>query len=74
MGHYYYNFDLQVRVSKKDYESDEAKRFGGFDAWHHLTCFAKLRAELGYFESADKLPGYKQLKKEDQQEAKQQIP
>lgn len=61
-------------MSKKDYESEEAKRYGGLDRWHHLACFANLRSELGYFESADKLPGFKQLKKEDQQEAKKQIP
>lgn len=61
-------------MAKKDYESEEAKRYGGLDRWHHLTCFANLRAELGYFESADKFPGFKQLKKEDQQEAKKQIP
>lgn len=64
----------EVRISKKDYESDIGKRYGGQDLWHHYTCFAKLRAELGYFESADKLPGFKSLKKEDQTEVLRQIP
>lgn len=65
---------LQVRVSKKDFESDVGMRYGGQDKWHHLTCFAKMRSELGYFEAADKLPGFKALSKNDQQEALKQLP
>lgn len=42
--------------------------------WHHVPCFAQIRAELGYFESADQLPGFKTLKKEDQAETKKQLP
>ncbi|XP_076264902.1 poly-(ADP-ribose) polymerase [Rhynchophorus ferrugineus] len=64
----------EVRVSKKDYESDIGKQIGGADQWHHLTCFAQLRSELGYFEDANKIPGFKQLKKNDQEEARKAIP
>lgn len=42
--------------------------------WHHVSCFAKLRAELAYFESADKLPGFAALGKEEQADAKKHIP
>ncbi|XP_028137799.2 poly [ADP-ribose] polymerase isoform X1 [Diabrotica virgifera virgifera] len=56
----------EVRISKKDYERDVGKKYGGQDLWHHVTCFAQVRADLGYFESGDKLPGFKGLKKEDQ--------
>ncbi|KAF5303926.1 hypothetical protein FQA39_LY01711 [Lamprigera yunnana] len=64
----------EVRVSKKDFESDVGKRYGGQDRWHHLTCFAKLRSELGYFESAEALPGFKALKKSDQATALKEVP
>ncbi|KAF2885554.1 hypothetical protein ILUMI_20622 [Ignelater luminosus] len=64
----------EIRISKKDFESDVGKKYGGQDLWHHATCFAKLRAELGYFESADKLAGFKTLSKADQEEVKKQIP
>uniref|UniRef100_UPI003134487B Poly-(ADP-ribose) polymerase n=1 Tax=Tribolium castaneum TaxID=7070 RepID=UPI003134487B len=64
----------EIRISKKDFETDIGKKYGGQDMWHHVTCFAQLRAELGYFESADQLPGFKSLKKEDQAETKKALP
>ncbi|XP_018335477.1 poly [ADP-ribose] polymerase [Agrilus planipennis] len=64
----------EVRISKKDYETEVGMKYGGQDMWHHLTCFAKLRSELQYFEGADKLPGFKTLNKEDQTVAKKEIP
>lgn len=42
--------------------------------WHHVSCFAQVRSDLAYYESGDKLPGFKSLKSEDQQEVKKQIP
>lgn len=63
----------EIRISKKDFESDVGRQIGGADQWHHLTCFAQLRSELGYFESGDKLPGFKSLKKEDQEEVKKAL-
>ena len=65
---------VQIRISKKDFESEVGKMYGGQDKWHHLTCFAKLRSELGYFESGDKLPGFNKLKAKDKDEVKKQLP
>ncbi|XP_072398728.1 poly [ADP-ribose] polymerase [Diabrotica undecimpunctata] len=56
----------EVRIAKKDFETEVGKKYGGQDLWHHVTCFAQVRSDLGYFESGDKLPGFKGLKKEDQ--------
>lgn len=64
----------EIRISKKDFETDVGKRYGGQDMWHHVTCFAKMRSELGYFESGNKLPGFKTLSKADQAEVVKQIP
>uniref|UniRef100_A0A2Z5U1X2 Poly [ADP-ribose] polymerase n=1 Tax=Reticulitermes speratus TaxID=60591 RepID=A0A2Z5U1X2_9NEOP len=64
----------EVRISKKDFESENAKMYGGQERWHHVECFAKLRDELEFWESGDCLPGIKSLKKEDQQLVKERLP
>nr|CAI5827669.1 unnamed protein product [Callosobruchus analis] len=64
----------EIRISKKDYESDIGAKYGGQDMWHHVQCFAQLRSELGYYESADKLPGFKGLSAKDQADVKKQLP
>ncbi|PSN54639.1 Poly [ADP-ribose] polymerase [Blattella germanica] len=64
----------EVRISKKDFESEGAKMYGGQDRWHHVECFAKLRDELEFWESGEDLPGIKTLKKEDQAMVKQNLP
>ena len=63
-----------MRISKKDFETEVGMKYGGQDMWHHLSCFAKLRSELGYFESAEALPGFKLLNKADQADAKKELP
>lgn len=64
----------ETRISKKDYESAEARRFGGLDRWHHVECFVKLRADLGYYGSGDELPGAEKLSKEDKNNLKTALP
>lgn len=56
----------ELRISKKDYESESARRYGGQDRWHHVECFLKLRNELGFFESGNMIPGFELLSKDDQ--------
>lgn len=41
--------------------------------WHHLKCFAQVRSDLQFYESGDKLPGFKSLKADDQKEVKKQL-
>lgn len=42
--------------------------------WHHLKCFAQVRSDLKYYESGDKLPGFKNMNDEDQAQIKKEIP
>lgn len=63
-----------MRVSRKDYESEEARRYGGIDRWHHLECFVKLRSEFQFYESGDALPGAKELSPEDRKTLKNALP
>ncbi|XP_011882597.1 PREDICTED: poly [ADP-ribose] polymerase isoform X2 [Vollenhovia emeryi] len=64
----------ETRISKKDYESEEARRFGGMDRWYHVECFAKLRADLGYYGRGSELPGATDLSKEDREKLEASLP
>jgi Poly(ADP-ribose) polymerase and DNA-Ligase Zn-finger region. len=70
---HYFLSQGEVRISKKDFESDNAKMYGGQERWHHVECFAKVRDELEFWDSGDCLPGIKSLKKEDQQLVKEKL-
>lgn len=64
----------EVRLSKKDYESEDARKFGGLDRWHHIDCFAKLRSELQYFDTGANIPGADTLEKDDLEKVKKALP
>ncbi|KAJ8686796.1 hypothetical protein QAD02_022590 [Eretmocerus hayati] len=64
----------EVRLSKKDYESEDARKFGGLDRWHHVDCFAKMRSELEFFDAGANLPGFASLSPEDQAAVKKSLP
>ncbi|XP_052769011.1 poly [ADP-ribose] polymerase 1-like [Mya arenaria] len=57
----------EVRISKKDYESQRAVMYGPVDLWHHVDCFVDNRDELGFSTdmNPDKIKGFQGLKKED---------
>ncbi|XP_044742670.1 poly [ADP-ribose] polymerase isoform X2 [Chrysoperla carnea] len=64
----------EIRISKKDFETDVGKRYGGQDMWHHLECFAKLRSSLLFFASGDCLPGFPMLNAEDKKLVREKLP
>lgn len=64
----------EIRISKKDFETDVGKRYGGQDMWHHLECFAKLRSSLLFFASGDCLPGFPMLSAEDKKLVREKLP
>lgn len=64
----------EVRIKKVVHDTEIGMKFGGQAIWHHVECFAQLRSELGWFETAEKLPGFKSLSKDEQQEARKHIP
>lgn len=57
-----------------DYDSDEARRFGGINRWHHLECFVKLRQDLGFLDLASSLSGFLSLKEVDRTNLKNLLP
>ncbi|XP_034111953.2 poly [ADP-ribose] polymerase [Drosophila nasuta] len=64
----------EVRVSKTVYDTEVGMKYGGQKLWHHLECFAKMRSEVGWFDTGENLPGYKQLSAEDKSEVKKYLP
>lgn len=64
----------EVRIKKVVHDTEVGMKYGGQAVWHHTECFAQLRSELGWFESAEKLPGFKQLSADDKQTVKKHIP
>ena len=60
----------EVRISKMDYTSDSARRYGPMPRWHHIECFLKLRDELQFFGAAVDLPGFYALPADTQEELK----
>lgn len=57
-----------------DYESEEARRFGGINRWYHLECFVKLREELGFLGLASSLCGYVHLNADDKANVSKLLP
>lgn len=57
----------EVRVSKKDFETQRAKMYGPQDLWYHIDCFVKDREELEFATdmNPEKITGFRTLKKED---------
>uniref|UniRef100_A0A182VQR6 Poly [ADP-ribose] polymerase n=1 Tax=Anopheles minimus TaxID=112268 RepID=A0A182VQR6_9DIPT len=64
----------EVRIKKVVYDTEVGMKYGGQALWHHAECFAKIRSDLGYFEKAEMLPGFRSMKKEDQAMLKKLLP
>lgn len=57
-----------------DFESHEARRFGGINRWYHFECFVKLREDLGFLDPGTSLNGFHSLKVEDKDNIKKLLP
>lgn len=74
--------DFEIRYAEPGQPPCDAccEKFGESDvcvgkiAYYHVDCFAKRRIELGWFLSADQLPGFGALDEEDREIGKQCIP
>ncbi|CAH2107562.1 unnamed protein product [Euphydryas editha] len=59
----------EIRVSKLAYDP----KYGDHPMWHHLNCFAEKKNEYLFLAGGEDLPGFKNLKKEDQKLVKETI-
>ncbi|KAF7995152.1 hypothetical protein HCN44_004624 [Aphidius gifuensis] len=63
-----------IRISKKDYDSEMGQKLNGVEAWHHVDCFVELRKSFDFYDSGDVLPGFKTLNKDDKKTIKTKLP
>lgn len=66
----------QIRIKKTVYDTDIALRFGSQAICHHVDCFAdaKVRSDVKWYESAEKLPGFEMLSDDEKATVLEQIP
>uniref|UniRef100_A0A182R0F8 Poly [ADP-ribose] polymerase n=1 Tax=Anopheles farauti TaxID=69004 RepID=A0A182R0F8_9DIPT len=64
----------ELRIKKVVYDTEVGMKYGGQPLWHHAECFSKIRADLGYFDKAESLPGFRSIKPEDQVQLKKWLP
>lgn len=50
------------------------KLFDGKATWYHVLCFARLRRELNWLQSAESLPGFNRLFEEDKEMINNYLP
>ncbi|GBM00807.1 Poly [ADP-ribose] polymerase 1 [Araneus ventricosus] len=62
----------EVRISKLD-DDPMKKHYGPSLLWYHVDCFIQRKQQIGFIDSADKLPGYNALTNADQEILKRKI-
>lgn len=63
----------EIRIMKVVYENQDETSFGKA-TWYHVYCFAYIRNEIGWMQSAESLPGFSRLAEEDKESLLIQIP
>ena len=48
----------EVRVGKKEYDSQRAKMYKPYIKWHHVLCFVEKREKLEYFDAGDAMASF----------------
>ena len=43
----------EIRLAKKEFDTQRAKMYGPQDLWHHVDCFVLKRLENGFTEEMD---------------------
>lgn len=56
------------------YDTEMGMRDGGEPSYYHVECFAQLRTELGWLESASLFAGFNMLSIEEQTTVQMHIP
>ena len=53
-----------VRIGKKEYNSQQSKKYKPYVQWHHVLCFVEKREKLEYFDAGDAMAGFTLLEPE----------
>lgn len=62
-----------IRVKKIVYDTEVGAKFGGQPIWHHLSCFAAIKGDYGFYLGGEQLPGFNGLSPEDKKKVKKEI-
>lgn len=63
----------EIRILKVVHQNSN-ESFDGKATWYHVLCFARLRRELNWLQSADSLPGFNRLFEEDKEMIRNSLP
>lgn len=64
----------EIRIMKVVHSSPYTTVFDGIATWYHVLCFARLRSELNWLQSAEAFPGFRRLFEEDKEIVMNYIP
>lgn len=64
----------EIRIMKVVYNTGQNTTCDGKATWYHFACFARLRFELDWLQSAESLPGFRKLCEEDKEMLNNLIP
>lgn len=62
-----------IRIKKTAFDTEVGAKFGGQAIWHHLTCFASIRGDYGFYLGGEDLPGFRELSPADQKIVKSEL-
>lgn len=62
-----------IRIKKTVYDTEVGAKFGGQALWHHLSCFASIRGDYGFYLGGEQISGFSGLSPEDKKKVKNEI-
>ncbi|UJR16963.1 hypothetical protein I4U23_003861 [Adineta vaga] len=57
-----------LRLSRKNFTSRRARRYGPVDEWYHVDCFNQMKTDLAFVGTAESFSGFADLNNGDQKE------
>jgi hypothetical protein len=63
-----------VRIARMDYTSNKGYALNGIPRWYHVNCFVSNRDFFEFWDSAEALPGFFALQKDDREELLELLP
>lgn len=63
-----------IRITANHTDENENETDEGMTKWHHLSCFTRIRTEIGWLQSGEQLSGFKRLRDADKKLVMDHIP
>ncbi|CAF0799258.1 unnamed protein product [Adineta ricciae] len=62
-----------LRLSRKNFSSRRARKYGPVDEWYHVDCFDQIKKDLVFFGTAESFSGFANLNDDDQKKLKEKF-